>query len=211
MGAHAPIRNQNGEVVGIWLENPEDAKYEEFLRMATVSYTKGASELYVSIREKSFKIFPNKVDSKGGCFLMIPDVLPPGMSPKEVKVGFWENIFSGNKNSYTVLIEKILEDPNSVYYTKIAITEFGQFWHIFLKKIESSKFFTGKSSIEIFNNHIKGSCPDCGTSITGEYIAKISAYKQAAGVLGISNEMKQFLVGNCGVCQSKIYTVTWTP
>ena len=59
MAGHGPIRNQRGEVVGIWLEDPKDAENEIYLRMLVASYGESAGEsfeLYNCVTSSELKV-----------------------------------------------------------------------------------------------------------------------------------------------------------
>jgi len=82
MGMHKPIGDQDGDIAGIWIENPADANNEDFLRMCCVHYMQSegrdASELHAMLVEGKVTVHPNRIDENGGVFVMKDGVPPPG-------------------------------------------------------------------------------------------------------------------------------------
>lgn len=71
------IKNQQGDVIGIWVANPNDsnlrAHVEEFHASEGLPV-----ELLTAFHEGQYRIVPNRLDQNGGAFLMFGRSLVPG-------------------------------------------------------------------------------------------------------------------------------------
>ena len=64
MNSYSVVKNENGAVVGLWFEDPQKAELPGFVETLLVKH--GVSHLIGTHR----RIVPNKIDNKGGCFVM---------------------------------------------------------------------------------------------------------------------------------------------
>jgi len=98
MAGYSLVKDQNGDVCGFWLQDPEEwlsdaegegaMKYLK-LQMLTIKH-RLPQEVFSAILEGNFRLVPNKVDSKGGKFLMFGSTTAPGESgPSRSWWKFW--------------------------------------------------------------------------------------------------------------------------
>lgn len=119
-------------------------------------------------------------------------------------MGIWSKLFT-----YKKWIKEVSNAPDSRHEINVAIKDFEWFWKFVVNKIRSSPSIFSGNAIDIFKQNVKGFCPNCGASITGEYIGSIAINMQMDGVVGISAEMTKFLDGKCAFCSSNVYSIVW--
>ena len=85
MEAYQYLRDENQKICGLWLANPEDAN-GTFIAMLLLKVD--APE---AVRD-GYRIAPNTLDNKGGCFVLFGSTNAPGESvPKQKKWWhFWK-------------------------------------------------------------------------------------------------------------------------
>ena len=67
------VNDASGKVRGLWVRRPEDAQDQVYLM--TLFMRGGLSSAEISA---GFRLVTNKVDSNGGCFVMLGSTRAPG-------------------------------------------------------------------------------------------------------------------------------------
>jgi hypothetical protein len=67
------VKDPNGKIRGVWVNNPADAQDNAFI--ITLFLRGGLSTEDIA---GTFRVVHNKVDNKGGCFVMLGSALAPG-------------------------------------------------------------------------------------------------------------------------------------
>ena len=77
MGDYAMVTDNNGNVCGLWVRDPQMAQRPSLLCMLLVeeNITK---ELQMLVLAEQFRTVPNTFDNAGGCFIMFGSELAPG-------------------------------------------------------------------------------------------------------------------------------------
>lgn len=84
MAEYALVRDRDGNVTGLWLVNEAMVKPQVMIMLLLKG---GLTESQIKALPSTYRVVPNKVDSKGGCFVMYGAACAPGEpgygSPKE--------------------------------------------------------------------------------------------------------------------------------
>jgi hypothetical protein len=93
------IKNPQGDVIGIWVANPNDsdlkARVEEFNTSEGLPV-----ELLTAFHEGQYRIVPNRLDQNGGAFLMFGGSLVPGELSNEEELKLSDPITPSWRKSY---------------------------------------------------------------------------------------------------------------
>lgn len=73
MGDFSFVKDQAGKVRGLWVRRPEDAQDQAYLMALFVRGGLSSAEILAG-----FRVVTNKVDSNGGCFVMLGSSPAPG-------------------------------------------------------------------------------------------------------------------------------------
>jgi hypothetical protein len=88
MAGYSLVKDENGNVCGFWLQDPEewlsDAEGEgamKYLKLQMLIIKHHLpQEVFSTILDGNFRLVPNKVDNNGGKFLMFGSTIAPGES-----------------------------------------------------------------------------------------------------------------------------------
>jgi len=77
MGDYAMVTDNDGNVCGLWIRDPQMAKRPSFLCMLLIKENI-SKDLQTLVLAEQFRIVPNTFDNAGGCFIMFSSELAPG-------------------------------------------------------------------------------------------------------------------------------------
>ena len=90
-GDYAFVRDQTGEVLGVWLRIPKE---REWLEMLCIKHSL-SMDIFTIIMLGDYRVVSNTFDQKGGCFVMFGSSLAPGETIPSLETSIW---CKGEKN-----------------------------------------------------------------------------------------------------------------
>ena len=91
---YAPVKDEQGEFIGIWVADPDHPNLKARLEMFAVG-EKLPLETYAALADGNYRRVENTFNDLGGAFLMLGDCLAPGekqnasISKKKAWWKFW--------------------------------------------------------------------------------------------------------------------------
>lgn len=79
MADYSLVKDQSGDIIGVWLRNPALARDRNFLK-ALCTEKNLSDGVYAAVYSGSYCIDPNTSDDRGGCFVIWGST-PPGEPP----------------------------------------------------------------------------------------------------------------------------------
>jgi hypothetical protein len=125
MADYRLVRDENNEVCGIWLRNPEQAQDRELFAMLLTKHN-APDNLGAAVLAGDFRIVPNTHDAQGGLFVMFGST--PTLGDSSAQLSGW-----GQSDGKAALVKQyrdkkdiasllaLLNDPNQMSTTIIAV------------------------------------------------------------------------------------------
>jgi hypothetical protein len=194
------VKDQNGQVRGLWLRHQAHAQERRFIAALLVELEL-PKELVGAVLMRDYRVVPNTFDNREGYFVMLETALAPG---EQCTKSAADAVLCKSADEF---IRRAALGPAN-YRTDIS--DFPRLYGDLTSALKD----TGMSMSTILNlvSKLFAVCPDCRSRTVGNALAEFAAYASAGREkLLVPGEMARLLTGVCynDECSSRDIVCFW--